>query len=177
MTIQRSVRGIRQSCPSGYIIGRQSAGDGPAEFISFSDIGAAITSTGAIPVPVQNYAKLAITAVGPWTASQVFTLAPSSLNGTFPSAKVARVSTAKCSTAPTGDVTFYLVNNATTFFASGPPAGVVATITFAAGSTTGAIVWNGTTSVYESDVWVLVMPASADPAFAGINLLFIGDPA
>lgn len=176
MTIQRSVRGIRQSCPSGYIIGRQSAGDGPAEFIRITDLGLALVNAGSVPVPIRNYDDLGVTVAGPWTASQQFTLAACTANTTFPS--TSRSSTAACTVAPTGNVTFYLVANTVGFFAYGPPTGALASIYFAAGALTGTVTWlSPPVSVTKTQVLTLVMPSSADATFAGLTLLFIGDPA
>lgn len=38
MPIRRTIRTLRQHIPSGVVVGRQSAGDGPAEFVPLDDI-------------------------------------------------------------------------------------------------------------------------------------------
>lgn len=45
------VRGIRQTLPSGKVIGRKSAGAGPAELIDYGDLGRQIVATGAVSAP------------------------------------------------------------------------------------------------------------------------------
>lgn len=50
--LKRTVRGIRDSIPGGYIIGRSSNGDGPAELISFKSLGQAVVATGTVSPPV-----------------------------------------------------------------------------------------------------------------------------
>ena len=60
-TLPVNVRGVRQSIPSGYVLGRTSAGTGPPELIDVKSLGQAVTVTGAggspspaIPVQVQE---------------------------------------------------------------------------------------------------------------------------
>lgn len=43
--LKRNVRGIRQKIPSGYILGRKSAGEGPAEMLAFSDVAKVLANT------------------------------------------------------------------------------------------------------------------------------------
>jgi hypothetical protein len=44
--LKRAIRGIRDSIPSGYMLGRVSAGNGPAELIHVSTLGQVITAAG-----------------------------------------------------------------------------------------------------------------------------------
>lgn len=49
--LKRAIRGIRDSIPSGYVIGRGSSQEGPAELISLRMLGQKIVQTGAVPSP------------------------------------------------------------------------------------------------------------------------------
>src|SRR5215469_13836154 len=46
MTINRKIRGIRDSIPPGYVLGRASGGNGPPQLIKISDIAQLATSQG-----------------------------------------------------------------------------------------------------------------------------------
>ncbi len=48
MSNQRIVRGVRQSIPSGYVVGRAARGKGAAGLISLQDIGQQLVSSGAV---------------------------------------------------------------------------------------------------------------------------------
>lgn len=43
--LKRTIRGVRQKLPAGYLLGRKSAGDGPVEAISFSDVARQLATT------------------------------------------------------------------------------------------------------------------------------------
>ena len=45
--LKQRVRGIRNSIPSGYILGRVSGGVGDVELISFNNLGNALIASGA----------------------------------------------------------------------------------------------------------------------------------
>jgi hypothetical protein len=49
--VGRTVRGIRDSIPSGHIIGRASSGEGPAEMIPLSNLAAGLAGNGLIITP------------------------------------------------------------------------------------------------------------------------------
>ena len=129
--------------------------------------------TGAIPNPTGAafHPRLTMNLAGLFTGGQQFTAAPAPVAVRFPSAQP---SVAQCDVAPTGNVTFYLVSNLPLFLASGAPAGVLATITFAAGSHNGAIAYIAQTVAQNASL-TLVMPASPDASFAGVRLTFTGD--
>ncbi len=58
-TIPRNVRGIRDSIPTDHVIGRASGGDGPAEIISLSALGAALTGGGFLNLDaIKDFAQL-----------------------------------------------------------------------------------------------------------------------
>ena len=38
MTIARTIRGIRDNIPQGYLLGRKSAGSGPVELLALKDL-------------------------------------------------------------------------------------------------------------------------------------------
>lgn len=46
--LKRTIRGIRDSLPSGYMLGRLSSGDGPAELISLDHVAQKIAATGIV---------------------------------------------------------------------------------------------------------------------------------
>lgn len=49
MTIlARTIRGIRDSLPSGYIVGRLSSQEGPAELIDMKGLAQSLNATGAL---------------------------------------------------------------------------------------------------------------------------------
>jgi hypothetical protein len=121
--------------------------------------------------------RLTVGLTGPFSASQQFVLAPAPTATVFPSVALPTGSLAQCTVASTGAVVFYLVQNLPLFLASGAPAGAIARINFAAGVNTGTVTWLGSVTVSAGGVLALVMPASADASFAGVVLIFVGDPA
>ena len=73
-----AVRGVRQSMPSGVVVGRVSGGIGPAELIDLPTLGQGIQATGIIygpqnpPPPfVQVIADFGLFFIGQPTASQI----------------------------------------------------------------------------------------------------------
>ena len=48
-----NIRGIRQSLPSGYVLGRQSPGNGPAELIDMASLASQMVATGTVPAASQ----------------------------------------------------------------------------------------------------------------------------
>lgn len=166
------IRGARTVAPPGYIVGRTGSESGELQLISIADLGANMQKIGAVPKVQTFHPRLGITAVGPFTASQQFLAAAAPVPVTFPSLSAA--SFAQCDFAPHGNVTFYLCSNLSAFLASGAPAGVLATITFSAGMTTGTITYIAQVLAVNATL-TLVMPAVADATFAGVRLTFAGD--
>ena len=167
-----TVRGVRQVVPTGHVVGRRSAGNGQVELIPFADLGSTLTRIGAVSRPTVLHPRLSMNLTGPFTVSQQFTAAPAPVGITFPSTAT---SVAECDIAPTGSVTFYLLNNVAAFMASGAPAGVLATVTFIGGATSGSITYNGTQTVAQNSSLTLVMPATPNASFSGVRLTFTGD--
>lgn len=169
------VRGVRQTCPTGHVVGRLGRSDGAAQFIPLDVLAAAVSAHQLRAA--KEHDKLGVTAAGPFTALQQFTMAPAIAATVFPAATGG--STAVCAVAPHGAVTFYLVQNLPLFLSNPSAAGgIVAKIVFGAGATTGTVSFPaGNVTVPLSQQLTLVMPSSADTTFSSINLLFVGDPA
>lgn len=49
--LKRTIRGIRDTIPSGYILGRQSSGNGPAELIPLTGLGQSLVASGFVGGP------------------------------------------------------------------------------------------------------------------------------
>lgn len=109
---------------------------------------------------------------GPFIALEQFALAPTPQGMRFPSAKAA-LSSATCLFAPTADCTLTLALDAAEYLASGD--GMIAQITFNAGSQIGSFTWAPPLSVSASSRLWIITPAVADPVFGGVQLLFRGD--
>ncbi len=126
--LKRTIRGIRDSIPAGYVIGRGSSQEGPAELIDMSTLGRQLVQSGALPSPADIPvvpADFGFFFSGKPSASQVIfelklpkaILLPASLSGS-------QVGTA---TNPTADWTMTLKKNGSN----------IGTIKFTAG--TGAV--------------------------------------
>lgn len=74
MTIKRTIRGIRDRIPLGYLLGRASKGDGPVELIEASDF---ITQHG-LEVPASS-----IFTMPPGTEGQILTHGPGGVDDFF----------------------------------------------------------------------------------------------
>lgn len=61
MTAKRTVRGIRDTLPAGYILGRISRGDGPAELVKFSDLARTSAVSGVTNQVATGVVNTAIT--------------------------------------------------------------------------------------------------------------------
>lgn len=70
MPINRKIRGIRDPIPSGYIIGRTSAGSGDAELIHLSELGRSLVATGTAPTGAAALADSGVTA-GSYTCTNL----------------------------------------------------------------------------------------------------------
>jgi hypothetical protein len=53
ITLPRKVRGIRDTIPAGYVLGRTSAGNGKTELIPMAKLGSRLVATGAVATPTQ----------------------------------------------------------------------------------------------------------------------------
>jgi len=176
VSIKKQVRGVRVSMPTGYVIGRVSSGGGPAELIRIDQLGQSLVGSGTVAPAssVNTMLTLSLFAAGPFTAGQQFMIPPAphtSGPAAFPDA--ANPDNITCQYVPTGNITFYLVDNLVAFTTLGAPHGVFATITFSAGQSIGAIAYTGD-MIAPAEVLALVMPASADVGFAGFTLVIHG---
>jgi len=180
-----AVRGVRQSMPTGYVIGRVSDGVGPPELIPISTLSFKQIASGLVQqagASSKFVCWLGFALAGGGTAvlgSQVGYGAVAPVTATFPTTTAAEI-TAVCDVAPLANYVLYVINNITEYEnagAKGSPNGIIATITFAANSTTGTISWAaGSVSVpLGTYLYFLTSPTSKDATIQGINILLAGD--
>lgn len=124
-----------------------------------------IGSQASTQASVQSVAILNFEQSGILTDSQQFTLGVVPVASTFPGSLP---STARCDVAPTSDALLSLLLGDT----------LIATILFAANSTTGIIAWiSPSTLVEPGDLLYVIAPYPADPTLAGVNIAFLGKAA
>ncbi len=177
-------RGIRFSLPMGFLLGRVSPGYGDAELIPIDQIARELIKTTILPGPTT---KTPVAEIGFFLAAsqmspgQYFYLAMSNAVATFPSTQTVPAAAVHCKVAPTSTVTLYVVNNLTDYETNGPagsPSGVIATIQFTTGQTTGTITWASGQpfTVNAGDVLYLVVADTfADTVIEGVTCILIGD--
>lgn len=170
------IRGIRQIVPSGYVLGRVSPEMGDVELIPMSALTAAAAATGVLPPSAPpGVPHVGIYTQGPVVPGQYFEFAMAMEDGiTFPSATDAAI--AVCEAASASTVVFRVVYDLAAYVASGYPSGVMATVTFSSGNTTGAVTWEaGSFVVDRGDILRLVThPTSTDSSISGIQVLLTG---
>ena len=173
------VRGVRQTIPPGYVLGRVS-GDGQAQLISFSDLNSQLSAAdGSTTTTIKaqanaDYQFLGWLGTGPFASHDQYGLPPAPRAVVFPSSSApATRSVAYAQTPATGTYTFVLVYNLAAYLTNG--SAVVATIVFTAGQNVGSITYNAADIAYQSRLY-LVMPATPDATLAGVSLQFVGDP-
>jgi len=162
--LKRAVRGIRDSIPAGYVIGRGSSQEGPAELISMATLGQKITQTGAVPkpsdIPVVP-ADFGFFFSGKPTASQVIfelkmpkaiTL-PASLTG----------SQAGTNTNPTADWTMTLKKNGAS----------IGTIKFTAGTGAVTITFSSLVNFAIGDLFQITGQSVADTTLQDFFVSFV----
>ena len=181
--ISRSIRGIRDTIPSGYVLGRSSDGHGNVELIPLRNLGSAVAATGTVASPAQvtqqvaagtGFYFLGVQAKGLFASRDRLILALTPAAVTFPSATAAAGrSVAHAETAPTGAVDLILTNDYVDYLTNGTS--VLCTVHFGAGSNTGTLTYGTTTVISQGTVLYLVFPTGADATLANINLLFCGD--
>jgi hypothetical protein len=174
------VRGVRQTIPPGYVLGRVS-GDGQAQLISFSDLNSQLSAAdGSTTTTIKatanaDYQFLGWLGDGPFASNDQYELPPGPRAVVFPSASApAARSVAYAQTPATADYTFVLVSSLAHYLANG--SSVLATIKFTAGQNVGSITYTAGTVALQGQPY-LVMPATADATLAGVSLQFVGDPA
>lgn len=162
--LKRTIRGIRDSIPSGYVIGRGSSQDGPAELISLSTLGQKIIATGAVPsaadIPTVP-ADFGFFFSGKPTGSQV--IFEIKLPKAITLAANLTGSQAGADTAPTADWTMTLKKNGSS----------IGTIKFAA--TTGAvtITFASTVNFAIGDILQITGQSVADTTLADFFVSFV----
>jgi hypothetical protein len=176
-----NVRGVRQTIPPGYVLGRLGGSAGPARLIPIKDLGVALQSGGILPpLPINNVPKLEFLGVslrGPFLPQDQYEMPQLPCNVTFPSAVVALPSQTRAwaRIAPTSNYSFYLVSNLSAYLANG--SSVLATVAFLAAATTGTITYSSSTLVPKKAVLWVVGQAITDPTLAEVLLQFVGDPS
>jgi len=167
------LRGRKQSIPSGYLLGRQSQGNGDIELISLASlIGHTVSRAGASQQT--EYYFLGVQANGPFVSQQRVAcgIAPAAV--TFPSASAASSrSVAKAGVAPTSNASLILTDDYMSYWAYGTH--VLCTVSFAAGSTTGTFAYGSSTLIAQGTVLYLVWPTTIDATLDYVDILFCGD--
>jgi hypothetical protein len=135
----------------------------------------AAVATDLVAEPAPESYVLTTVCQGPFSSGQQFPLVPTPSGIALPST-ITGPASATAGTAPLGPVTLYLVQNLAAFIGNPGPANALAEITFAAGATSGVVMW--LVSRYDVPVGTtlyLVMPAPADPILADLTISFAGD--
>lgn len=181
--IFKNVRGIRDTIPSGYVLGRSSDGHGHVELIPLRNLGSAVAATGTVASPGQvsqqvaagtGFFFLGVQAKGLFASRDRIILPVTPHAVTFPSATAAAGrSVAHAETAPTAAVDLILTDDYINYWTNGT--NVLCTVHFGAASNTGTLTYGTTTVISQGTVLYLVFPTSADATLANINLLFCGD--
>lgn len=176
------------SIPSGYLLGRVSPGVGPPELIPIQmgaahSIGQNLKNQGLISTVV-NIVELSFTIIGSagngLTPNTYYYMAMPPFGAKFPStAGSTAVAAAICRIAPISTVTLYLVANKSSYENNGYPTGVLATIVFTSGQTTGTITWttNPTTITAATELYLYTSPSTTDSTIEGISVVLVGDYA
>lgn len=166
-TPARTIRGIRDTIPTGYVLGRTGSVDGRAQLLAIKDLGNALVGTGVVPsVPAVvaaagssgRPADFVVFWSGKTAANTIFAqfemtkaiTLPINLTGSKFSARVAATS-----------------NYVVTINQNGTPIG---TITFASGSVTSS--FTGAVALAIGDVLQFAGQTSADSTLADISLAF-----
>lgn len=111
---------------------------------------------------------------GTFTDGQTFTLAATPRETTFPTTNGPDQSRATCRIAPTGDVSFALVEDIAEYLDDGST--LICTVSFAAGQLTGTFSYSSPTTVEIDTALFLVCPSVADPTITDMQIVFCGDP-
>lgn len=172
--IKRTIRGIREVIPPGYVIGRTSTQNGPAELVRMGDLAQNLVNTGIVPAAV-NFATeyLGFSSIGPFTTLQQFAMAAAPRNVGFPS-KTLSSNLGSVTTPPTADFTCVLTNNLADYLANGTS--IVCSVKFLAGTKVGVFTYGASITIPFGAVMYLVMPAAADATLSGMQILFAGTP-
>ena len=178
------VRGIRQTLPSGYALGRLNKGPGPTELIPLKGLANALVETGGVAsgsstggvgsAAHPSYEFLGFSGQGPFTTIQQFALAAAPRAVLFPSVAGSGKSVASATSGPAASFTCVLTDDLGNFLANGSHA--LCSVHFAANAKVGTFSYGGPLTIVAGKVLYLVMPAVADAALSGLQILFVGDP-
>lgn len=174
------IRGVRQTIPAGYLLGRLPGSvPGPVQLVSLQDIAQQLIRDAALPNPVPLLLNefLGFSGTGLFGANQAYQMPIATRNIVFPSTSaMASQSKAWCSIVPTSNFTVVLVSNLASYQANGTS--VLCSVLFLAGQPTGTFTYTaGPITIPARTYTWLVMPAVADPTMAGLYLQFVGDGA
>lgn len=179
-----AVRGIRQVIPSGFVIGRISAGPGPAELIPLFT-GVSLTShlvaTGAFASASASGsdAGFYLGGAAAVAAATYYVSAPMARSLTFASTAVTSFGT--CLVAPgTSTAIFYATDDLTDYGNHGPASTkILAKFQFALGALTATVTTPNParTLVRGSFLYLIVDNAYIETTMAGIYIAVAGDPA
>lgn len=159
--LKRTIRGIRDSIPAGYVIGRLSSGSGAAELIDLKSLSVAQAAVGGPPVSGGGgVADFGLFFSGKPSANQVVfemvmtkaIILPKNLGG----------SQFLTNTTPTSNYTFTLNQNGAS----------IGTITFAASTGTPTVVFSSLVSFVIGDKFQIVGQATPDASMADIAFSF-----
>lgn len=178
-----NVRGVRQSMPSPYVLGRVAPGLGPVQLLPLTPGGplsliSALKAQGFGSATFTYLAELGIflAAGGNIAYGQYYYAAIAPCKATFPSTQATAASVAKAGKASVSTVVIYIVNNLTSFATGGYPNGCIASVTFTS-SATGVISWVGApVTVNAGDIlYAVTAPSFNDSTIEGIEILLVGD--
>lgn len=159
--LKRTIRGIRDSIPAGYVIGRVSTGDGPAQLIDLATLGRGITAAqGGAAASSGTTADFGLFFSGKPSGSQiVFEMVmskavklPLHLTG----------SQALAATAPASTATFTLNKNGSS----------IGSISIATGTGIGTFTFAAAVTLAIGDKFQVVGPSSPDASMADIAISF-----
>ncbi len=178
------IRGIRQSMPSGYVLGRTDAGNGPPHLIALSKLGGQRDKTvgtvggggGATNVgQLKGFFFLGVQAAGkPFANRDLVPCGVTPANVLFPSATApAGRSVAKALNPPTANCNVILTDNPTAYILSGTH--IICTVAFSAGLVAGTLTYGTPGVISAGTVLYLVLPATADATLGNLDILFCGD--
>lgn len=160
----RTIRGIRDTVPPGYVIGRTGASAGRAQLLSIKDLAAALVKTGVVPTTPQatgnsgRPADFAIFWPGKTQPSQVYFQVEMTIGITLPANLLGSKFTAGGAAAS---------NYVITINQNGSPIG---TLTYTIGGVT--VSFASSVNLAIGDTLQLIGQATADASLSNIGMAF-----